>query len=470
MSAAALAPITQTLKGTNSRRMSLKLGRASGESPAARTGLGLGAMLLVAALFVGPMVIVIAPAHAQTQSVTATPGYINLGMNTTIGVVAPAAGAYSLEVQEPNGTKTSVSLSFTAAGQKANAIFGISNQSFDDVVNQVGTYNVFLLQGSQVASSTSFYATNQLIVTMNMVTGGTCAYVQGVTRGEALIPRFSLYYASNDVMLTNNTKGANVNFTMPSGQVGTTSWDPNAKIFGGYVADSWNYTYVGTWNPTATASDAAGNIGTFAYTGTPFSITPTQLSTNITLIATATGSRLTSLTNGEGVTIQATITYPTNAEPVAGFVAPLTPSRGGSVTAQVGWGFYNTTSGAFGGGKTTGALIGTVLMTYTGSNGTFTGQFVSNSLPTIPAGATYEVVVSSKDSASPTNTGLAIANLAPTASVSTSTTLTSVSTLITTTTQTAVQTVQSIPTVVYAALAILLILGVVIGYIVRVPK
>jgi hypothetical protein len=399
-------------------------------------------------------------------------------MTTTIVVTAPDSGAYSLKVQEPNGVEASTSLSFASAGQTGNATFGISNSSFDAVVDQVGTYNVFLLQGAVVVSSTSFYATNQLVITMNMVTGGTCAYVQGVTRGEALIPRFSLYYASNDVMLTNDTKGASVNFTMPSGQVGTTSWDPFAKMFGGYVADSWNYTYVGSWNPTANASDAAGNVGTYKYTGSPFVITPTELSTNVTLVATSTGSKLTNLANGEGVTILATITYPKNAEPVAGFVAPLTPVRGGSVSAQVGWGFYNTTSGTFGGGKTTGALIGTVLMTYSGSNGTWTGQFVSNSLPTIPAGITFEVAVSSKDSASPVNTGFAIADVAPAAAISTTTTVTqtsvstatSVSTTLSTTTQSVITTVQSIPTAVYAALAILLIIGVIIGYVVRVPR
>ncbi|MDA4115644.1 MAG: hypothetical protein OK442_03710 [Thaumarchaeota archaeon] len=404
--------------------------------------------------------------------VTATPGYINLGMNTTIGVIAPAAGTYSLKVQEPNGAETSVNFTFAAAGQTVKATFGVSNSSFDAVVNQVGTYNVFLVQGGQVVSSTSFYATNQLVVTMDMVTGGTCAFVQGVTRGEALIPRFTMLYASNDVKLTNDTKGASVNFTMPGGQVGTTSWDPNALIFGGYVADNWNYSYVGSWNPTANASDAAGNVGTFKYTGSPFVITPAQLSTNVTLLSTSTGSVLTSLANGQGLTINATITYPTNAEPVSGFVAPLSPSRGGSVTAQVGWGFYNATSGTFGGGKTTGTLIGTVLMAYSGKNGTWTGQFQSTSLPTLPVGDTYEVVVSSKDGTSPTNTGLAIAELAPTAAGSSSTTLTStaVSTLLSTTTQTVVQTVQAIPTIVYAALAILLILGVVIGYIVKVPR
>ena len=443
----------------------------------------------VIALFVGSMVVL--PVRAQTQLTTATPGYINLGMTTSVLATAPTPGAYTVVVESPTGAKSALGFTATTGGQLFNETYGNATVGFDAVVNEVGTYNVFLEQGTQVVSSTSFYTTNQLYITMDMVTGGTCAFVQGVLRGEALIPRFTIHYASDpSVTETDNTKGANVNFTMPSGQMGTTGWDPHAHIFGGYVADGWNYTYVGTWNPTAVASDAAGNVGTFEYTGTPFSISPAVLSTNITLVDTATGHIATSLSNGEGLTVLATITYPTNAEPVSGFVGPLDAKvRGGSVSAQVGWGYYNETSGTYGGGKTQGALIGTVLMTYTGVNGTWTGQFESSSLPTLPAGATFEVAVNSKDSANPPNTGFSITNVAETVTVAPTTltqtttvaslstvvsTATTVSTVLSSTIQTSVQTVlstvQSIPTTVYAALVILLVAGLVIGYIVRSPK
>lgn len=402
-------------------------------------------------------------AGAQTQYVQATPGYINLGMTTSILVTAPAAGTYSVVVQQPNGVKTNLNFTATASGQVINDTYGSSSLGFATVVNQVGTYDVFLEQHGQVVSATSFYTTNQLIVTMDMVQAGLCTFTQEVTRGESFIPRFYVHYASNGALMTNNTKGASINFTTPSGQEENAPWDSFSKLFDAAVSPNWNYTYVGDWSPTVTASDGAGNTGTYKYTGSPYVITPVELSTNITLTSTSTGQRLTSITNGEEVTIVAAITYPTNAEPVSGFVGPLDPSRGGTVTAQIGWGFYNMSSGTFGGGKSPGALIGTVLMTYSASNSTWTGQFESNSLPTLPAGATYEVAVSSRDSASPANTGFAIAGLAP-ATAATSSTLTQ------TTTQSIVQTVQSIPTVVYAALVILLILGLLIGYIVRIPR
>ena len=411
------------------------------------------------------------PVSSQTQYVQATPGFINLGMNTTVTLTAPAAGTYTIKVQEPSGAETALNFTLSGTGQKMNATFGSPSTGFDTVVNQVGTYNVFLLHGNSVVATTSFYTTNQLIVTMDMVQAGICTFTQEVTRGEQFIPRFYVHYASNDAPMTNDTKGASINFTTPNGQEENAPWDSFSHLFDAAVSPNWNYTYVGAWSPIVTASDAAGNMGTYTYTGSPFVITPADLSTNITLLSTSTGQGLSSISNGEGVTISAAITYPTNAEPTPGFVGPLTPSRGGSVTAQVGWGFYNMSSGTFGGSKSTGALIGTVLMTYSVSNKTWMGQFESSSLPTLPAGATYEVAVSSKDSASPTNTGFAIATLAPATAASSSTlTETSTQSIVQTSTQSVVQTVQSIPTAVYAALVILLILGLLIGYIVRVPR
>jgi len=427
-----------------------------------------GAVLAIIALMT---VAIPTPAFSQTEYVRATPGYINLGMNTTIALTAPAAGTYTVKVQEPNGAETALNFTFSSTGQKANATFGSSGAGFDTVINQVGTYNVFLLSGNTVVATTSFYTTNQLIVTMDMVQAGICTFTQEVARGEQFIPRFYVHYASNDAPMSNDTKGASINFTTPSGQEENAPWDSYSNLFDAAVSPNWNSTEVGAWSPVVTAGDAAGNTGTYKYIGSPVVITPAALSTSISFLSTSTGQGLSSIANGEGVTIEATITYPTNAEPVAGFVGPLSPSRGGSVTAQVGWGFYNMSSGTFGGGKTSGALIGTVLMTYSGSNGTWTGQFESASLPTLPAGATYEVAVGSRDSASPANTGFAIANLAPSATAGSATmTQTTTQSVVQTTTQSTVQTVQSIPTAVYAALVILLIIGLLIGYIVRIPR
>jgi hypothetical protein len=419
-------------------------------------------------LIIGLTVLVIAllpvaapAASAQTQYVKAMPGYINLGMTTSITVTAPAAASYAIVVVQPNGTQSNFSFTSTTSGQLINATYGNSTLGFKATVNQVGTYNVFLEQGGQVVSATSFYATDKLSVLMEMVTGGTCDYISGVTRGVKMFPHIYVTYISNGAPWTNKVKGWSMSVLSPGSRVVAATWDPFAKSFEIGVLPNWNYTYVGPWSPRINASDAAGNNLQFKYTGSPFTISPTNLSTSIEVVNATSSVPVTSLLSGETVTIKATIKYPTNPEPVAGFVGPLSPTRGGSVSAQVGWGYYNVTSGTFG-GKMPGALLGTVPMTYNGSSGAWTGQFASTSLPKLQPGITYEVVVNSKDGASPANTGFGMTSLSPGTAALT--------VLQTTTTVTATQTVQTIPDVVYASLAILLIVGVLIGYIVRVPK
>ena len=416
------------------------------------------------------VLMMVAPSvSAQTQYVRVSAGYINLGMDTFVMASAPAAGSYSVVVQQPNGTQSSLSFMPTSAGQVLNATYGNSTVGFKAVVDQVGTYNVYLEQGTQVVSATSFYATNQLLISFQIVTGGTCDYVSGVTRGSKMFPHIFITYASNGAPWTNTAKGASVNVLTPEGQVTSAYWDPYALAFEIGVLPNWNYTFVGPWSPDINASDAAGNSGTLMYTGSPFVISPVALSTSIVVVNGTSGPVVSSLQNGQTVTIQATITYPTNVEPVNGFVGPLDSTRGGSVSAQVGWGYYNMTSGIFG-GKMPGGLLGVIPMTYSGKNGTWAGQFVSSSLPKLPAGTTYVVVVTSKDSASPANTGFGMEILSPASSSVTTIQTTATQTAIQTTTQTSTQTVQTIPDVVYAALAILLIVGVLIGYIVRVPR
>jgi hypothetical protein len=441
--------------------------------------------LALSALTLASMLALIAPVSvsAQTQIVTATPGYINLGMTTSIAVTAPAAGAYTIVVQKPSGVESSLPFTSAAAGQPETTVFGNATSGLGAVADQVGTYNVFVTQGGQTVGSTSFYATNKLVVSMDMVNGGVCTYIGGAARGVKMFPRFYIYYASNGVALTNNTKGISVNFTLPDKTVTKANWDAGAHLYVGKLQLIWNYTTLGTWSPTATIKDAAGNTANYTYTGAPFALTPAQLATSVQLIDTKTGLPVAAIASGESINILATITYPTNPEPVPGFVAPLdTAARGGSATAVVGWGYWNATAGTFGGSaKNPGGVIGTVPLTYTGANGTWTGVFAGATLPSIPAGATYAVAVTSVDKASPPNKGLQVVSLAaasapPGVATTTTATVTStsissaISTTVSTATTTVSQIIQSIPTIVYAGLAVILILGLIIGMVVRLPK
>lgn len=451
--------------------MGCKNGARIHESATRRLATGSALLVSTALLLLAPFVSL---AHAQTQIVTASPGYINLGMTTSIGMTSPAAGQYTVVVVKPNGASVSLPFTFTSAGQTQNATFGNATSGFGAAVSSVGTYNVFVEQGSQVLGTTSFYATNKLVVTMSMVNGGECTYVGGVTRGEKMFPRFSITYASNGQLLTNNTAGIGVSFTLPTGAVSTAGWDSGAHLFVGKVFPNWNYTSVGTWDPKANVTTAAGNVGSFAYTGSPFTIAPAQLSTSIQLIDSKTGQVVTSIYSGENLTIDATITYPTNAEPVTGFVGPLdTTSRGGVVSAQIGYGYYNASALTFGGGaKNPGTLMTTVPMAYSGANGTWTGNYVVGSLPALPAGALFQVVVNSHDSASPSNTGLGSLSVGPSigggGAASSSTTTSSPST--STYTTTVSQTIQTIPIAAYAGMVILLALGLIIGLVLRMRR
>ncbi len=431
--------------------------------------------LVNALLVLAPLV----PASAQTQIVTATPGYINLGMTTSIAVTAPAAGTYTAVVIKPDGSSSSLPYTFTAGGKTQASVFGNATSGFGTLVNQVGTYNVFVEQGSAVMGTTSFYATNKIVITMDMVTGGTCYFINSDARGYKFIPRFYASYASTGALLNNLTPGVKITFTQPDGKtVSTASWDTGALLFRGLVQPAWNYTYIGPWNPTVTAQDAFGNAGTYTYAGIPFIMTAATLSTSIQMIDVKTSALVASIYPGESVTISATVTYPTNAEPTSGFVTGLdSVVRGGVANAVVGYGAYNATTGTFKGGD-----LATVKLTNTnGANGTWTGQFVvPASLPTLPAGSSFAVSVTSSDKANPSNTGLQVMDLglttAPQAGAASTSTVTSVSTAtqvvsqVSTTTQTVSQVTQSIPTIAYAGMAILLIIGLAIGLTVRMPK
>ena len=401
---------------------------------------------------------------AQTQYVNATPGYTNLGLSTNITVTAPASGSYAVVVQEPSGAELSLPFTFTSAGQTQTAAMGVASSGFRTLISQVGTYNVFLEQGATVVSSISFYATNKLNIIMDMVTGGTCAYIAGATRGVKLIPRFHITYASTGGPVTNTDQGISVTFTAPGNVKSVASWDAGAAVFDAPVSPSWNYSFVGAWNPTASVTDAAGNTGSFAYAGSPYVVSPATLSTAIQLVDSKTNQTITSLASGENVTIYAVISYPTNAEPVKGFVAPLdVATRGGVVTGVVGYGTYNATTQNFN-AKNSGQLAA-VTFTYTGKNGIWTGSFSAGTLPILSASQTFQVVINSADKASPPNTGSTTLSLAPSApQIATSSSSQQSSTTGSTATST---TSTSIPVWAYAGTTIALIVGVIVGFIAR---
>jgi len=422
---------------------------------------------------------------AQTQYISVTRGEINLGRTTTITVTAPAAGTFTAVVVRPDSSKIALNFTFTAGGQTQSANFGNASLGFKTTVTLVGTYNVFLEQGNQVVAGTSFYATNVLNVFMDFVNGGVCNYIAGANRGFKIFPRYFITYASDGAPLNKSATNV-VTFTIPDGSKVNASYHAATTEapfpYGFYIGKfypNWNYSTLGAWSPLATITDGLGNKATYQYTGPPFELTPAQLSEAVTLTDTRTSQPVSGFYNGQTVAIQATVSYPTNAEPVPGYVGYLIPSqRGGSVNALVGWGFYNATAGTFGGGT-----IAKVPLTYVaGTNGTWAGNLNVSNLPGIPNGATYGMVITSSDAASPPNTGFTQLNVppatfAPGSAAPTTVTQTTSTTVISTVTsgQTTITSTSSAPAsstgvtfdLALAATVGTLIVGLLAGMIVR---
>lgn len=420
-------------------------------------------ILLISALT--PALAGVPPAKAQIQYVSVSRGVINLGMTTAITATAPSAGDYTLVVVLPDKTQVSLPFTFSGSGENQTAVFGNTTLGFKTAVTQVGTYNVFLEQAGTSVSSTAFYATNKLNVAIDFVNGGLCNYIAGAPRGTKIFPRFYITYASNGAPL-NKSSNVVVSFTLPDNTAVLAAYHrPTTEApvpYGFYIGKfqpSWNFTAVGPWSLTAHISDGLGNNATYVYSGPPFELTPTQLDASVLLIDNSTSQTVGGLYTGQIVDVSANFTYPTNPEPVPGFVGPLDVNvHGGSVSAAIGWGFYNSTTGSFGGTKNPGGLITSTTLSYSGHNGTWTGKLEVSTLPSIPAKATYEVVVTASDKASPANAGMALVDV-PLAASAPSTT--------TTTTQASSSAEALSPTVALLTAVGTLIVGLVVGVIVR---
>jgi len=365
-------------------------------------------------------------ASAQPGVVTVSPGYINLGMITTITVAAPAPGTYNVAVQAPSGSTSTLPMTFTAQGQKQTAQFGNLTSGYGIMVNQVGTYNVVVTQGSTDVGTTSFYTTNQIYVTTDMISAGYCNFMESGSRGQELLFQIHAVYASNLQPIAPTTAAAaldKVSFSLPDGTSEAASFHAAEASawpvpwFQAHVWGTWNVSWVGTYAPVVQVTDPYGNTGslntnTIGYT---FQYYAANLQTSMTLTDTSSGKAVAGLVSNEGVTIAANVQYlvtPVTAgqgapDAVAGFNGPLDQAtRGGVVTAQVGWGFYNTTTNTFGSAKQPGGLIATVPLSYSTTSKLWTGNFNTGTLPVLPANLTsYTVILNAHDKASPPNTG-----------------------------------------------------------------
>jgi len=421
----------------------------------------ISSLLLLVSIAVSALAAVPVVSAQTPQYIVATPNYINLGLNTTISATAPAAGTYTVVVQAPNGTQYTTTDTFTAAniGVAQTMLLGNATVGFKAVVTQAGTWSAFLEQGTTVVSSTTFVATSKLNISFGMIVAGACIFVPGAPRGVEMLAQWHVTYASNGLTAENaatwvnktfTTHAATVKYTLPDRTIATatlhapsaTTW-PQAW-YQGHVWPTWNASWVGNYTPNANATDQYGNTGTYTYSGYPYPIAAATFTTTVSISDAKTGLMVPGLANGQSDIVTANILYTNGvkgAGTVAGFAGPLdTATRGGVVTALVGYGPYNATSGTFGAKNLPGGLIGTVTMTYSTTNKTWSGPITIGTLPTLVNATAYSVVVNSHDKAQPPNTGFLNLSVPPLTAISVGTasaTATSVSTTTATTTTTA---------------------------------
>jgi len=110
---------------------------------------------------------------------------------------------------------------------------------------------------------------------------------------------------------------------------------------------------------------------------------------------------------------------PTALSAVSGFNGPLDAAvHGGVVTALVGYGYYNATSNTFGSATKPGGTIANVNLAYSTATKLWTGTFNTGTLAALPTGVTtYTMIVASHDKASPANTGTETLAIPPIANI-----------------------------------------------------
>jgi len=382
-------------------------------------------LLLFSALTVAGALAPGVSAANPTPVVAATPGYVNLGMNVTITVTAPAAGTYTVSVETPSGSWSSLSMIFTTAGQSKSAVFGFPTAGWGILVNQVGSYNVDVYQGQSLLGTTAFTSTNQILISVDYINCGYCLFIASAQRGQEALIQIHAVYASNNqpIALTaaqGTAQGDVVSYTLPGSggtatasvhAAGATAW--SVPWYQGDVWPVWNASWIGNYNPVVNVKDSYGNVGTFnaaTASGYGFQIYPANLNQTVTLTDAATGHIVAGMASNENVTVTAKVQYlvlPTALSAVSGFNGPLDAAvHGGVVSALVGYGYFNTTSNTFGSAKNPGGSIATVNLAYSTTTKLWTGTFNTGTLPALPTGVTtYTVIVNSHDSASPANLG-----------------------------------------------------------------
>ncbi|MFA5895749.1 MAG: hypothetical protein WC985_02445 [Thermoplasmata archaeon] len=349
----------------------------------------------------------------------ATPSYVNLNMTTSVAVTLGSVRGgglddYLVTVTKPGGSGASAWYNFTAVGTISRQ-YGNAGADFATRIDEPGTYELRLdyFDGTSFtrAASSQLLATDELIVTLEAATASNeytdvhnCPIAQEFQRGGEIIGRAYVRYAST---------GEFVNGTRTPSAVGNitgTLLGETKVLRWQNVYHFWRWAWFPTWNATVgsivftvDARDGRGNHGvasSLASGLTAWRIIPAILKV-VPRIVNDTGVETVSFLRGENLTVQSRVTYESHNAHNRAFPGPLNATRGGQVTAVLGYGPYNASSGRF------AQTLTTLSLSLDVASQNWTGTYRIRETDSVRPD--LQVVVRASDGASPANTGTAFA-------------------------------------------------------------
>jgi len=295
----------------------------------------------------------------------ATPAYVNINFTTSISVtIGSSYGAgvdnYTVTATKPSGSASTVWYNFTAVGP-VSAEYGNATGGFMTTVDEVGSYSLRLDYFNGTAFLPAGYATllvtDQLIVVTEAATASNeytdvhnCPIAQEFQRGGEIIARAYVTYASNGQFVNgtaNPVAKGNITGTI-FGVTKTLTWQNVYHFWRNAFFPAWD-TPTGIFQFTVAASDGKGNSGSAISPGfglIAWKIVPAVLKVVVTVM-NATGAETTAFKPGDVVTIKANVTYESHKAHNPSFAGPLNATRGGSVTATLGSGTFNSVTGVY---------------------------------------------------------------------------------------------------------------------------
>lgn len=395
--------------------------REGSRTPPGRSGRGLSriwglvAGILLLAVFVGTPSASAEIVDTYVLRFASVPSFVNLNFTSAIEVeIGTSYGAgqdnYLVTVTAPSGRTSAVWYNFTGLGTLAR-VYGDDASDFAALIDQVGSYTLRLEHFDGAAFAPAAYAmlvaTDRLFVTVEAASASNeytdvhnCPIAQEFQRGGEVIARAYVYYASNGEFVNGtDTPSANGNITGTAfGLTQTLRWQNVYHFWRWAWFPAWDQA-IGVFNFTAQASDGQGNHGT-GYSPefglTAWKINPAILKV-VPRILNGTGSETVTFQPGDTVVIAARVTYEGHNAHNRAFPGPLNATRGGAVTAVLGYGPYNASSGQF------GTTLATLTMAHDAVTENWTATYQVKATDSLRSD--LQVVIKASDGTSPSNTG-----------------------------------------------------------------